>query len=141
MIQRAHTFVRGIATLLVALWALQPLGALLHVRDAHAHRFCPEHQTFEETARGTGSIQARLAPEKLAQLSALPSSNTDATRLAHETCPLLTSSTRDELFFSSPSSWTLPRLAVSRPSTAPPRVAPPLSVLDTAPKSSPPARA
>ncbi|AGC44725.1 hypothetical protein MYSTI_03413 [Myxococcus stipitatus DSM 14675] len=141
MTQRAHTFARGTATLLVVLWALQPLGTLLHVRDAHAHRFCPEHQTFEETAKGTGAIQARLAPEKQAQLYATVAGGTDPARLNHETCPLLTSGTRDELLFSAPSTWTLARLAVSSPTTAPPHVSPPLSVLDIAPKSSPPAHA
>ncbi|MCY0996081.1 hypothetical protein OWM54_02925 [Myxococcus sp. MISCRS1] len=141
MTQRAHTFARGTATLLVVLWALQPLGTLLHARDAHAHRFCPEHQTFEETAKGTGAIQARLAPEKLAQLTAVPPSGTDSNRPTHETCPILTSSSRDEGWFVAPSSWVLARLVVSRPATAPPHVTPPLSVLDTAPKSSPPAHA
>ncbi|MCP3101340.1 hypothetical protein LZ198_20920 [Myxococcus sp. K15C18031901] len=141
MTSRAHSLVRSTATLLVVLWALQPVGDLLHLRDAHAHRFCPEHQTFEETARGTSSIQARLVPKRTVQVSALPASGTDPVKSTHEKCPLLTSSTREPLAFGAPVSWAVEWLVESRPATAPPRVRPPLSVLDTAPKASPPAHA
>lgn len=140
MLQHAHTFARCTATLLIALWALQPLGALLHGREAHAHRFCPQHQAFEETASGTGSGLSRLAAERGPQLTALPEAGTDAARLTHEDCPLLMSSSRDEMAAARAEPVALEHLAVSAPATAPPRVTPPLSVLDTAPKASPPAR-
>ncbi|NMO18993.1 hypothetical protein HPC49_46695 [Pyxidicoccus fallax] len=140
MLSRAHTLARLTATLLVALWALQPLGALLHVRDAHAHRYCPQHQAFEETANGKGQGVARLASERSPQLTALPAAGTDAAGLTHETCPVLGSSSRDEASAPNEEPLILEHLAVSRPATAPPSVAAPLPVLATAPKASPPAR-
>ncbi|WP_426751283.1 hypothetical protein [Myxococcus sp. Y35] len=141
MNQRAHTFARCTATLLAVLWLCQPLSALLHARDEHAHRFCPQHQTFEETALGTGARIARVALEQGAQISALPEAATDSAALTHEECPLVTSSSRPELLSPYHPSLVLTLLAVSRPATAPPQVHPPLAILDTAPKASPPARA
>jgi hypothetical protein len=140
MTHRAHTFARYVATLMVALWACQPVGMLLHARAAHAHRFCPQHQAFEETASGMGSGLSRLAAARSPQLNAVPDAGTDATGPLHETCPLLTSSARDEVLTSRPVLLTLERLAVSIPATAPPRGSPPLAILATAPKASPPAR-
>jgi hypothetical protein len=140
MLQHAHTFARCTAMLLIALWALQPMGALLHGKEAHAHRFCPQHQAFEETAGGTGTGLSRLAAERSPLLTALPAAGTDAARLTHDDCPLLTSSSRDEAPASRAETLLLEHLAASRPATAPPRVSPPLSVLATAPKASPPAR-
>lgn len=140
MTRHAHTFARYIATLLVALWACQPVGALLHGRAAHAHRFCPQHQTFEESARGTGSGLSRLAAARSPQLNAAPDAGTDSTGLLHESCPLLTSSSRDEVPASRPVTFSLERLVVCAPATAPPRGSPPLAILATAPKASPPAR-
>jgi hypothetical protein len=140
MTRHAHTSARYIATLLVALWACQPVGALLHGRAAHAHRFCPQHQTFEESARGTGSGLSRLAAARSPQLSAVPDAGTDTTGPLHESCPLLTSSSRDEVAASRPVTFSLERLVVCAPATAPPRASPPLAILATAPKASPPAR-
>ena len=140
MILRAHTLARYVATLLVVMWACQPVGALMHAKAAHAHRFCPQHQAFEETANGTGSGLSRLAAARNPQLSAIPETGMDSAGLLHETCPLLTSSARDEVLTSRPVMLTLERLTVSIPATAPPRGSPPLAILDTAPKASPPAR-
>ncbi|MBZ4415877.1 hypothetical protein [Myxococcus sp. RHSTA-1-4] len=140
MLQHAHTFARLAATLLVALWAFQPMGTLLHVRDAHAHRYCPQHQAFEESAGGKGQAVARLASARSPLLTALPAAGADAAGLTHETCPLLNSGSRDEAPASRAELPVLAHLAVSAPATAPPSVAPPLSVLATAPKASPPAR-
>jgi hypothetical protein len=140
MTHRAHTFARYVATFLVALWACQPVGALLHAKAAHAHRFCPQHQAFEESASGTGAGLSRLAAARNPQLNSVPEAGTDATGPLHEACPLLTASARDEVLTSRPVMLTLERLAVSIPATAPPRGSPPLAVLATAPKASPPAR-
>jgi hypothetical protein len=137
---RATTLARCTAALLVALWACQPLGALLHEREAHAHRFCPQHQAFEETAKGTGSGLSRLAAQQAPQLSALPTPAADSWLLTHDTCPLLGASAREGLPTLDLPPLVLAHLTVSRPATAPPRVHPPLSVLATAPKASPPAR-
>lgn len=138
MLQQAHTFARLTATLLVTLWASHPMGALLHGKDAHAHRFCAQHQAFEETASGKGQGAARLAAERGPLLTALPAAGVDAASLTHETCPLLTPGSRDEALASRAEPPALERLAVSPPATAPPCVAPPLPVLATAPKASPP---
>jgi hypothetical protein len=60
--------------------------------------------------------------------------------LRHEECAFVSVSTREEL----PDPEARPAiqtcLAVSRPATAPPRPLTSLSILDTAPKASPPAR-
>ena len=81
------------AMMLVALWAFQPLVTAVHSWE-HAHRYCPEHQTFEETARGTGQLQSQLANSVpvLAAVRAEP--GVDAVLSTHETCPLLTASAR-----------------------------------------------
>lgn len=141
MNQRATTLARCTATLLVALWACGPLGALLHQREAHAHRFCPQHQTFEETARGTGMGLSRLAADRGPLLSSLPAPAADSSLPTHETCPLVGSGSREELPAASLTPRVLEHLAVSRPATAPPRASPPLPILATAPKASPPPRA
>lgn len=126
--------------LLVALWAAQPLSALLHAEE-HAHRFCPEHRTFEETPRGTGQLMAQGTEDGPAfASSAVPAS--DFARPAHEACPVLSSSTREEALAEGVLTAIERSLDESHPATAPPlRAFSSLSVLDTAPKSSPPARA
>ncbi len=127
--------------LLVALWAAQPLGQLMHAAEAHAHRFCAEHQTFEEAARGSGQLQSRLT-EGAPVIAARPAAVADTARPTHEACPLLSAGTREETLAATVETVSALCLAVSRPATAPPlRALSSLSVLDTAPKSSPPARA
>lgn len=141
MRKRLHTLGRCTATLLVALWAVQPLGALLHASETHAHRFCPEHQTFEEAARGSGQLVTQRS-ELNPTVSARPAAVADTARPTHEACPLLSAGTREGTLAPEVETVTALCLAVSRPATAPPqRALCPLSVLDTAPKSSPPARA
>ena len=140
MIQRASSLARYTAALLAVLWACQPLGALLHQREEHAHRYCPQHQTFEESVKGTGLTQSRLAAERGPELASLPGPGTDSSRPTHESCPLLGSGVREQLPASDAVPLVLAHLEVSRPATAPPRVHPPLPILATAPKASPPAR-
>lgn len=140
MLNRAATFRRYSATLLVALWCLPLLGALAHHSQEHAHRYCQKHQAFEDMARG-GGTKAPLSPEVVAQLTAATSGMQGSHRLAHEACPLLSSSTRDELLLLETATVVSVCLAVSRPATAPPRPLSSLPILSTAPKSSPPAHA
>jgi hypothetical protein len=140
MMKRATTLGRCTAMLLIALWAAQPLGALVH-SGAHEHRFCPEHQTFEEAARGSGQLQSRYS-EDTPTVSARPPAVADTTRSTHEACPLLSADTREAAL--APEAVTVTELWLdgSHPATAPPlRARTSLSILDTAPKSSPPARA
>lgn len=138
MLPRAHTLARFVATLLIALWATQPLGMALHVAE-HAHRFCPQHQTFEESARGTLPGLSRLG-ERAPTISSLPAALADSTRPNHEECPLLNGGPRVEAACAPSAPRVLADLAVSHPATAPPQPFAPLSVLTTAPKASPPAR-
>jgi hypothetical protein len=140
MLSRAATFQRYTATLIVALWLLPLLGAIGHSRE-HAHRFCPEHQAFEETVRGTGQVLSRSSEQTPALAAARATEATDSSRLPHETCPLVTAGTREELL-ASEAVWVLTSsVAVSPPATAPPQPRSSLPILATAPKSSPPARA
>lgn len=140
MLKRATTLGRCTAMLLVALWAAQPLGAFVHA-GAHAHRFCPEHRTFEEAARGTGQLMTR-GSEGTSALTARAADVADTSRSTHEACPLLTSGTREGVLAAERVTFIEPCLDASHPATAPPlRAYTSLSVLDTAPKASPPVRA
>lgn len=140
MPSRAATFRRYTATLIVALWLLPLLMAIGHSRE-HAHRFCPEHQAFEETVRGTGQVLSRRSEQVPALAAARTTEATDSSRLTHETCPLVTAGAREEVLASEAVWVVTARLAVSRPPTAPPQPCSSLPILATAPKSSPPARA
>jgi hypothetical protein len=138
---RLHIVARCTATLLVALWASQPLGLLAHAAETHAHRFCPEHRTFEEAARGSGQLVSQRS-EAAPSVSTRAPAVADTARSTHEACPLLTAGSREETPAAEVETVTALCLAVSRPATAPPlRARSSLSVLATAPKSSPPARA
>jgi hypothetical protein len=140
MLKRATTLGRCTAMLLIALWAAQPLGAFVH-SASHAHRFCPEHRTFEEAARGSGQLQAQWA-ERAPVLSSRAAALPDSGRPTHEECTLVSARSRQDALTSTTVTVSEACLASSQPATAPPsRGFPPLSVLATAPKSSPPARA
>ena len=141
MLKRATTLGRCTAMLLVALWAAQPLGTFVHAGAQHAHRFCPEHRTFVEATRGTGLLLSR-GSEGDTTLSSRPADVADTARSTHEACPLVSSSTREDVLTAERVTVFEPGLDESHPATAPPlRAHSSLSVLDTAPKSSPPARA
>lgn len=134
----ATTSRRYTATLLVALWVLPWVMALVHSQE-HAHRYCLEHQAFEDTAKGSGQAVSQ-AQGDLAQLTALPAP-LSSRHLAHESCPLPAAGMRDEAPNPEPHAVVTACLAVSRPATAPPRSLSSVPILATAPKSSPPARA
>jgi hypothetical protein len=140
MLDRATTFRRYTATLLVALWIMPVVAGLAHSQE-HAHRYCPEHQTFEETVRGSGQVQSRLAGNVPQLFSRLPDTGVDSTRPTHESCPLLTASTRDEAPAQVALILASAGLTTNHPATAPPRPLTSVPILATAPKSSPPARA
>lgn len=138
MLSPASTLRRYTATLLVALWVMPWVMALTHSQE-HAHRYCLEHQAFEDAARGTGQTAARAIGE-LPQLVSVPSP-AGTPHLAHESCPLPSAGIRDEAPNPEPLAVITACLAVSRPATAPPRALSSLPILATAPKSSPPVRA
>jgi hypothetical protein len=139
MLSRAHTLARLTAMLLVALWGAQPLGLALHV-EQHAHRFCPQHQTFEEDARRASPGMSRFT-ERAPVVASIPPAIADAPGLNHETCPLLTATPRGEALLTSEVVLVPACVEQAHPATAPPRSFTPLAVLDTAPKASPPAHA
>ena len=140
MIDRIATFRGYIAALLVALWTVQPLVAFVHSQE-HAHRFCAEHQTFEETARGSGQLQA-LRSDNVPVLSAVRAdTGVDSARATHETCPLLTAGTRGDTLASESVTGVTTHPASSVVATAPPTSRSSVPILATAPKSSPPVHA
>ncbi|WP_224245186.1 hypothetical protein [Hyalangium gracile] len=126
--------------MLVALWIVQPLVTVLHSRE-HAHRFCPEHQTFEETARGSGQWQTH-GSSSAPVLSALRAeADVDSLRSTHDTCPLQTASTRSDAQAPETMLVLAACVGTSVLATAPPRSLSSVPILATAPKLSPPARA
>lgn len=125
---------RLLATLLVAAWAAQPLALVVH-GEAHGHSYCAEHRAFEEgDARGP-----TLTAEDAAAQPHVTQGDADGTPRRHQACAVLLARTQAALATSSRA--PLPMLAVLERAQAGVPVAafPPLSVLDTAPKSSPPA--
>ncbi|NOK38688.1 hypothetical protein D7W79_34425 [Corallococcus exercitus] len=139
MLSRAHTLARLTAMLLVALWGAQPLGLALHV-EQHAHRFCPQHQTFEEDARRANPALSRFT-ERAPIIASVPPAVADATGLNHETCPLLTVAPQVEALQGADVASDSARVESQHPATAPPRSFAPLAVLAIAPKASPPTHA
>ena len=140
MIDRSATFRRLTATLLVTLWAVHPVAAVVHSVE-HAHRFCPEHQAFEETARGTGQLQSRRSNNLPTLVSLRTERGMDAVRSAHEACPLQTAGNRGHAQISATVTAVAECLGTSLRATAPPRSITSVPILATAPKLSPPARA
>jgi hypothetical protein len=134
---RAHIAGHLIALLLAAIWVAQPLLAIAHARE-HVHRYCPAHRAFEEaSASGGTALSAQL--RDAGAIEKLPPST--GSTLLHEECAFVSVSTREELAGPELQSVVQARLEqVSRPATAPPRPHSSLSILDTAPKASPPAR-
>lgn len=139
MLSRAHTLARLTAMLLVAIWGAQPLGLSLHV-EQHAHRYCPQHQTFEEDARRTNPTLSRFT-ERAPTLASMPPEVADAPGLNHETCPLLTAAPKAQALLAGEFLQVSAGVERSPPATAPPRSFAPLSILATAPKASPPTHA
>lgn len=139
MIERTSTLRSYTAMLLVALWALQPLVAVIHSLE-HTHRFCPEHQAFEETARGSGQGPARRSSGLPVLAAFRMDGDVDAVLSAHEACPLQTASSRGDAHVSETSGGVSGRLDTSVQATAPPVCLCSVPILAIAPKSSPPAR-
>jgi hypothetical protein len=137
MRSRAYIAGRLTATLLVVFWAAQPVLAIAHAQ-AHAHRYCPEHQAFEDAPRGTGAgLETPGTDRGTVELRA--PLFVEAHRPLHEECAVLTGSTREMVPGPGPSPIIMACLEVSHPATAPPRAFSSLAILDTAPKGSPPA--
>jgi hypothetical protein len=140
MTHRTATLRSFTATLLVALWAMQPVVALLH-SQAHAHRFCAEHQTFEETARGSGQWQSRRASSTAVMAALRADVGVDSIRSTHEACPLQSAGTRGAAQTTATVTAVVEALTPSLLATAPQRSICSVPILATAPKLSPPARA
>jgi hypothetical protein len=128
------------AMLLVALWAFQPLVTAVHSRE-HAHRFCPEHQTFEETARGPSPSQTRRVNSEPVLSAVRAEMGEDGVLSTHEACPLVAASARGDAHASETVTVIADCLSTSLLATAPPRSLCSVPILATAPKASPPARA
>jgi hypothetical protein len=128
------------AMVLVALWVFQPLVTVVHSRE-HAHRFCPEHQTFEETARGTGQLQSQRTNSAAVLAAVRAEPGVDSVLSTHEACPLLTASARGDAHPSERETTVADCLSTSLLATAPPGSLCSVPILATAPKASPPARA
>jgi hypothetical protein len=140
MIDRTAILRSYTATLLVALWAFQPLVTAIHSRE-HAHRFCQTHQTFEEAARGSSQAQARRANSVPVLAGVRADLGVDAVLSAHEACPLSTAGSRSAVQSSEMVTVVEACLSTSLMATAPPGSLCSVPILARAPKASPPARA
>jgi hypothetical protein len=134
---RAHIAAHLIAPLLVVLWVAQPLIAIAHAQE-HAHRYCPTHRAFEEASGSKGPARAAKVLEAKGFEKQTPTA--PGGTLLHEECAFVSIGTREELTSPEVQPVVQACLEVSRPATAPPRARSSLSILDTAPKASPPAR-
>ena len=130
---------RLIAPLLVVIWLFQSLLALAHVQE-HTHRYCPAHGAFEEAPAARDAshvVHFQQAPGVEWR------SDTAEGALRHEACEVLGANegTRWTGATSQPAP-PLPALPEQVPPvTESPQALSSLSVLDVAPKVSPPARA
>ncbi|HET9451179.1 MAG TPA: hypothetical protein VFO83_09870 [Aggregicoccus sp.] len=133
---------RATATLLVVLWAVQPVALWAHAGE-HTHRYCAAHRTFEEGQPRGGDDSIGTPPAARAGLREAPAPASEASGpRSHEACGLPSCGPREPALLGDLGSLR-ERATVTRPPSPLPAVAPapPLSVLDTAPKASPPARA
>lgn len=127
---RAQT-ARFVAIVFALGWLLAPVISALH-SDDHAHRYCEQHQAFEElSAASGGNVSVAPSMELTADLS-------DA---QHERCEFAAFTVRHALAVTraqsvaAVSAWrTVSRVHEARGFAV-------TSVLDDAPKSSPPVRA
>ncbi|OJH38214.1 hypothetical protein [Cystobacter ferrugineus] len=139
MRSRVHTAGPLIAPLLVVLWVIQSVLALAHFQE-HSHRYCAVHGSFEEASSSGGAARwVRFQEERAVERQ--PAASEGALR--HEACDFLASSERPQWTGSPPPATSLVAtcLEVNPPVTESPRALSSLSVLDLAPKVSPPARA
>lgn len=120
-----------VACALIALWLGVPLASLLH--GAHAHRYCPEHQAFEELGEGDAGAA------ELAERLTLRASEPEGTeRVDHLACPF--APTRTDARWVEAQTGRELRLEVLAPRSAMALgfVAHPVPILAAAPKQSPP---
>jgi hypothetical protein len=131
---------RATAMLLVALWAVQPVATWVHSSE-HIHRYCAEHQAFEEGGSRTEGARGVVAASS-AQLTAGTTALDESGPRPHERCNLPACGARVSVLPAVGMHLPAPPLearAVAPPARSVP--APPLAVLDLAPKASPPSRA
>ncbi|NMO20341.1 hypothetical protein HPC49_23140 [Pyxidicoccus fallax] len=125
------------AALLVAVWLLVPLLALVH--GSHAHRYCPEHGTFEEVA-SSGDEGGAFRESTVVAPGAPRLADAGAATVAdgHEDCPLLGAQQRQVI--PGPIAVLLPEgLAPAElRGSRTPVVEPQVALLTIAPKGSPP---
>lgn len=128
---RQHRRIAALA--LAALWASIPLSALLH-DEAHGHRYCAEHQAFEEGAAVSSETRG-------GERRASGDTVTGAAQLAeadHAKCPVAHAQTRDVV--PGPSATGATVFCGDAPEAIVPRTAvhPQIPPLFVAPKASPP---
>jgi hypothetical protein len=133
---RAHIAVHLVALLVVTVWVAQPLLAIAHAQE-HVHRYCPTHRAFEEASVNKGTGRSTWVWDAETVEKQPPAA---VGTLRHEECVFAAVGTTEELPGPEVQPVAQACLEVSRPATAPPWPRSSLSVLDTAPKASPPAR-
>jgi hypothetical protein len=128
---RSSGHLRAVAVALTVVWALAPLVKAFHA-DEHAHRYCLEHRTFEES--GSISVESSFSPDEAHILAVADTAGSDG----HVACAVAPPGSRF-------TSIELPRLATEVAGSAGSTLShqdtrghPPIAHLDLAPKSSPP---
>lgn len=138
MLRGMPQLLRACAAALAVLWLALPLLELLHAGE-HAHRFCAEHQAFEEL-EGELPRAPSLAAQEAEPGGAEALESAARTGDEHEQCPLAWAEPRR--------AWLL--VSASTPLTGEPQEVRPLRrtvwpgaavpLLALAPKASPPSR-
>lgn len=128
----------AVAAFVAALFVLSPFAGILH-SDAHGHRFCAEHQTFEDADRDANGVVIAATQEALQRQTPSPDAPDHAGSEAHAPCALAPSGLSDAVIEAhrDGASILLARAEISAPDLA--LVPPTLAPLFVAPKNSPPA--
>lgn len=130
---RPHRRIAALA--LAALWATVPFAALLH-DDDHGHRYCVEHQAFEEGAAPESVGTSRAAQGAEDGINAAP----QPSDLLHQKCPVADAPSRDALAAAATPASTLVDFVEPTTPVAFDGSRPQIAALFLAPKASPPVR-
>jgi hypothetical protein len=122
------------AVVLAALWLVGPLLGLVHGLEKR-HSFCVEHGAFEEAAAATAGAPASHPGDVAGPEAPAGEQDHDGCAFSPFAAGAAAPSLAPLLAVQAPA---LPALALPAPAVPP---APPLAILDVAPKSSPPSAA
>ena len=126
---------RAVAVAMAALWVLGLCASMAHSAD-HQHRYCEQHHAVEDVPlrarEGVGTEQARS--DRSAHVEEAPSEAADD----HEACPFANFSLQSRPACANTRVLAVPAVPAPPATIVVAILAPPISILHLAPKSSPP---